>query len=105
MNYRDCAPLCFIRNPVVNKVAVTPANITDAKGMKHICPDGGTVYADKAYCTNHAEHVATKKSGTLRAVKKNNMKGKDRKTAILVVSAPHMKAFLHIKTNMLDIKA
>ena len=40
------------------------------------------VYADKAYCTSHAEHVAVKKSCTLRAVKKNNMKIKDRKTGI-----------------------
>jgi hypothetical protein len=37
-----------------------PVNTIDAKGMQHVCPDGG-VYEDKAYCTNHAEHVAAKK--------------------------------------------
>ena len=45
----------------INKVAVTPANITDAKGMQHVCPDGGAIYADNACCTNHVEHVAAKK--------------------------------------------
>ena len=79
-------------------------SLTDTNGMKHICPDDGTVYADKAYCTNHAEHVTAKKSGTLRAVKKNNMKGKDRKTTISTVSAPHMKGFLYSKTNAVYTK-
>ena len=86
-----------MQSGLINKVAVTPANITDAKGMKHVCPDGGAIYADKAYCTSHAEHVAAKKRCTLRAVKKNNMKGKDRKkdSYISSIRAPYERVFAH----------
>lgn len=34
---------------MINKVAVTPANTTDAEGMKHVCSKSGMVIADKAY--------------------------------------------------------
>ncbi len=34
------------KSGLINKVAVTPANITDAKGFKHVCPSQGAVYAE-----------------------------------------------------------
>jgi transposase, IS5 family len=58
-------------------VAVTPGNVTDAKGFKHVCPKSGAVYADKGYCTKPARHAALKNNFYLAAIKKNNMKGKD----------------------------
>lgn len=35
---------------LINKVAITPANVTYSKGFKHVAPNGGATYADKAYC-------------------------------------------------------
>ncbi len=36
---------------LINKVAVTVANITNNQGFKHVCPNSGTTaYANKGYC-------------------------------------------------------
>lgn len=66
-----------MQSGMINKVAVTPANVTDAQGMKHICPSQGAIYADKGYCTKPAKHAAARKGCHLAAVKKNNMKDKN----------------------------
>jgi len=63
---------------LINKVAVTPANVPDSKGAKHVCPDGGMVFADKAYCEKPAQTSIKSKGCHSGAIKKNNMKGKDR---------------------------
>jgi hypothetical protein len=55
---------------LINKVALTPANITDSKGLKNVCPKRGAIYADKGYCTNNAKRDATKRGCHLRAIKK-----------------------------------
>jgi len=59
-------------------VAITPANTTDAQGLKHVCPDQGAIFADKAYCVKPATDAATRKGCHLAAIKKNNMKGKNK---------------------------
>lgn len=66
-----------MQSGLINKVAVTPANVTDAKAFRHVCPQSGAVYADKGYCTKPAQIAAKAKSVHLAAPKKNNMKGKD----------------------------
>ena len=38
-----------IQSGMINKVAITPANVTDAQGLKHVCPSQGAIYADKGY--------------------------------------------------------
>ena len=38
-----------MQSGMINKVAVTPAHITDAQGFKHVCPNEGAAYADKGY--------------------------------------------------------
>ncbi|MFH1326195.1 MAG: hypothetical protein ABIH48_01880 [Candidatus Falkowbacteria bacterium] len=63
---------------MINKVAITPANLTDAKGLRHACPGQGAIYADKGYCTKHAVRAAAKNDCHLAAIKKNNMSGKNR---------------------------
>ena len=63
---------------LINKVAVTPANLTDGKGFKHVCPDSGAVYADKGYCIKPAVLAAQRKNIHLAAIKKNNMNSKNR---------------------------
>lgn len=66
-----------IQSGMINKVAVTPANLTDAKGLTHVLPRSGAVYADKGYCTSPARLAAAKREIHLCAIKKNNMKNKD----------------------------
>jgi IS5 family transposase len=67
-----------MQSGLINKVALTPANLTDAKGLKLVCPSGGEVYADKGYCDKQTHIDATKKGCYLRAILKNNMKNKDK---------------------------
>lgn len=66
-----------MQSGMINKVAVTPANVTDAQGMKHICPNQGAIYGDKGYCTKPAKKAAARKGCHLAAIKKNNMKDKN----------------------------
>ena len=63
---------------LINKVAITPANITDASGYKHVCPSQGATYLDKGYCINPAPRIAKAKGVHLAAIQKNNMKGKNK---------------------------
>ena len=67
-----------MQSGLINKVAITQANITDAKGLKHVCPKQGACYTDKGYCTKNAKSVAARRGCYLRAIKKNNMKDKNR---------------------------
>ncbi|WCR56747.1 transposase [Rickettsia asembonensis] len=66
-----------IQSGMINKVAVTPANVTDSKGFKHVMPHSGATYVDKAYCTKPVKDAATRKGVHLCAVKKNNMQDKN----------------------------
>lgn len=88
-----------MQSGLINKVAITPANTTDAKGLKHVLPHQGSIYADKGYATKQANIDATKKGCYLRAVKKNNMKGKDHKQDVFFTKmrAPYERVFS--KTN------
>ena len=63
---------------LINKVALTPANTTDGQGFKLVCPSGGAVYADKAYCGASCQRTSTANGCYLSAIRKNNMKDKNR---------------------------
>ena len=67
-----------MQSGLINKVAATPANVDDAKGLRHVCPDQGAVYADKGYCTAPAQQTLRRKGCHNAAIKKNNMSGKNR---------------------------
>jgi len=67
-----------MQSGLINKVAVTPANLTDGQGFRHVCPNSGAVYGDKGYCVKPAMLAAKGKNIHLAAVKKNNMIGKNR---------------------------
>jgi hypothetical protein len=43
-----------MQSGMINKVAITPASIIDSKGMKHVIPNSGAIYADKGYCDKNA---------------------------------------------------
>ncbi|QVL54736.1 MAG: transposase [Simkaniaceae bacterium] len=80
---------------LINKVAITPANITDASGFKHVCPTQGSGYMDKGYCINPAPKIAKAKGVHLCAIKKNTMKrkNKDQDRWYSSVRAPYERVF------------
>ena len=67
-----------MQSGMINKVAITPANLIDSKGFKHVAPNSGAADADKGYCDKNAKRAALIKGVHLCAIKKNNMKGKNR---------------------------
>jgi IS5 family transposase len=80
---------------LINKIAVTQANITDAAGLAHVCPSSGAIYVDKGYCINPAPRIAKIKGVHLAAIEKNNMKSKnkDRDKWYSSVRAPYERVF------------
>ena len=67
-----------MQSGMINKVAITSANVIDSKGFKHVAPNSGAAYADKGYCDKNAKQAALTKGVHLCAIKKNNVKGKNR---------------------------
>jgi len=67
-----------MQSGLINKVAVTPANVTDEHGLEHICPDEGAVYGDKGYCDSTDSKVIRAKGCHNATIKRNNMKIKNR---------------------------
>ncbi|MBK9499322.1 MAG: transposase [Leptospiraceae bacterium] len=63
---------------LVEKVAVTPANVSDADGLKRVCPKEGMVLSDKAYSTQDAQNTMKANYCHSGAIMKNNMKGKNK---------------------------
>jgi IS5 family transposase len=63
---------------LIRKVAVTPANMPDQDGLALICPDGGMVVGDKAYCLKAAQDAMAARGCHSGAVLRNNMKAKNR---------------------------
>ena len=67
-----------MQSGLINKIAITPANTSDATALKHICPGQGAVFADKGYCTKPAQKVAAKNNVHLAAIKLNSMRDKNK---------------------------
>jgi IS5 family transposase len=67
-----------MQSGLINKVAVTPANVSDSKGFKYVCPDTGIIYADKAYSSEETKNLARYNNCHMAAIKKNNMKTKNK---------------------------
>ena len=84
-----------MQSGLINKVAITPANVTDAQGFKHVCPKSGAVYGDKGYCVATSVREAKRKGIHLAAIKKNNMKSKNRDQDrwLSKVRAPYERVF------------
>ena len=53
-----------MQSGMINKVAVTLANVTDAKGLPHMLPKSGSVYANKRYCGRSTWQLAALWWGT-----------------------------------------
>ena len=67
-----------MQSGMINKVAITDASVIDSKAMKHVVPSQGSVYCDKGYCDKNAKIAAKNKNLHLAAIKKNNMKDKNK---------------------------
>ena len=67
-----------MQSGLINKIAATPANVTDAHGLKYVCPHQGAVYGDKGYCIEPAVKTIARNGCHNATIKKNNMTGKDR---------------------------
>jgi IS5 family transposase len=52
--------------------------VTDAKGLKHICPRSGAVLGDKGYCTKPAQTTLLKNNCHDMTIKTKNMKVKNK---------------------------
>lgn len=61
-----------MKQGIVMKVAVTPANVTDAQALKHVIPQSGAVIADKGYDTNAAHNLLAAKGLHAGIIQKNN---------------------------------
>jgi len=66
-----------MQSGLINKVAVTPANVSDAKAVKHILPKQGAVFGDKGYCTKDSIFYMKVKNLHNCTIKTNNMKDKN----------------------------
>lgn len=67
-----------MRQGLIVKLAVTPANVNDQDGFRHICPEGGMVFGDKAYSLKPARISMKINNCHSGAIMRNNMKGKNR---------------------------
>ena len=84
-----------MQSGLINKICISPANKTDSKGMRHICPSRGAVYADKGYSDKHSMKAAAKKGVYLRSIKKNYMRDKnsDLDRWISQIRSPYERVF------------
>ena len=64
---------------MIERIAATPANISDQEGFNHVCPrNGEMVFADKAYCLAKAQDAMKKRGAYSAAILKQNMKAKNK---------------------------
>ncbi len=84
-----------MQSGLINKITITPWNVTDSKGLENVCPGQGAIYADKGYCTEPAKSYAAKKQCHLAAIKKNNMQGKnkDKDRWLSGIRSPYERVF------------
>lgn len=63
---------------LVTRVAVTPANVEDTKGARHVLPRSGMVFGDKAYGVGESAREMRRRGLHSGAILKDSMRGKDR---------------------------
>ena len=84
-----------MKNGFITKTAATPANVTDARGLKHICPKQGAVIGDKGYCTKPAQKTIKANNCHDSTIKLNNMKikNKEKDKFISKLRSPYENVF------------
>ena len=67
---------------LIERIAVTPANISDQEGFERVCPRGGEmVFADQAYGLSKAQTAMKKRGASSAAILKNNLKDKNKRSS------------------------
>ena len=86
-----------MQSGLINKIAATSAEVTDAQGVQHICPRSGAVYGDKGYCVNPAQSTLKRNGCHNATIKKLNMRGKnkDKDRWISGIRSPYERVFAH----------
>jgi len=67
-----------MRHGLINKLAVTPANILDFKTVKNICPEQGMVFMDKLFDCREADFWLRANGCADATIRKNTSKQKSR---------------------------
>jgi IS5 family transposase len=65
-----------MRYGLIEKTAVTPANVMDFKALERVCPDQGMVFMDKLYDCAEADRVVSEHGCQTATIRKNNNKEK-----------------------------
>lgn len=67
-----------MRFGLINKLAVTPANVLDPHALKNICPENQMIFMDKLYDTKKVNQILTANNCASGIIRKNNNKNKNR---------------------------
>lgn len=67
-----------MKQGIIRKVIVTPANVPDGKVFDRLCPQDGMVFADKAYDSEECRNTLRVKRGHSGIIMKNNNKEKNK---------------------------
>lgn len=80
---------------LINKIAVTPANVPDHKGLKNVCPREGAVFADKGYSPKESRNEVKRRGCHSGIILKDNMreKNKDKDRWLTQVRMPYEGIF------------
>lgn len=62
---------------LIARVVVTPANVSDHRALKQVCPRGGMVFGDKGYCAGEAQSILAARGCHSGIILKRNMKKKN----------------------------
>lgn len=86
-----------MQSGLINKTAATSAEVTDAQGLQHVCPEDGAVYGDKGYCVSPAKITLKRKGCHDATIKKANMKDKNRHKDrwLSSIRSPYERVFAH----------
>lgn len=84
-----------MQSGLINQTIVTPANVSDVEALKEVLPSQGVIYADKGYCSKLADKEVSEQGCILRAIKKNNMKDKNKQLDKFItrIRAPYERMF------------
>ena len=62
---------------LITRVVVTPANVSDHRALKQVCPRGGMVFGDKGYCVGEVQSTLAARGCHSGVILKRNMKKKN----------------------------
>lgn len=66
-----------MRYGLIDKLAVTPANVLDFDALKNICPDNQMIFMDKLYDTKKSDLILLANGCAAGTIRKNNNKNKN----------------------------